>query len=418
MKQSSKIIGAFFSVTILVACGGNNGLSSSMPFSVTPQIGPGNRNAQPAFGWRGPHRIRRNVQAETVLYSFGSSSGDGGIALGPLINVGGTFYGTTYQGGANGVGTVFTVTPSGAEAVLYSFAGGTDGAYPEGGLLNVNGTLYGTTGNGGVYNGGTVFKITTSGAETVLHSFGASGDGFEPLRGSLINIGNTLYGTTVNGGNPGCEGPGCGTVFKITTSGAYSRLYSFAGGSDGGNPYAGLTKVSNTLYGTTIDGGANGVGTVFKITRSGAETVLYSFAGGSDGARTETGLLNMGGILYGVTAYGGTSNDGTIFKITTAGAETVLYSFKGGADGVGPIGGLTNLNGTLFGATSGGGTSNDGVIFALLNHSSPEIVVYSFAGGSDGIDPGFSMTNEGGTLYGTTETGGGYGAGTFFSLSF
>ena len=96
--------------------------------------------------------------------------------------------------------------------MLYSFEGGSkDGAYPEAGLLNVNGTLYGTTyEGGGATGGGTVFAITTSGKETLLHSFTGSGDGEYPNAG-LIDVSGTLYGTTADGGaNDG------GTVFLLS----------------------------------------------------------------------------------------------------------------------------------------------------------------------------------------------------------
>jgi uncharacterized repeat protein (TIGR03803 family) len=131
--------------------------------------------------------------------------------------VGGTLYGTTCNGGANGYGTVYKITTSGTESVLYSFAGSpSDGACPVAGLTNVGGTLYGTTCDGGANGGsgrpcggigatgyGTVYKITTSGTESVLHSFaGPPSDGLTPF-GGLINVGGTLYGTTL------------GTVFSI-----------------------------------------------------------------------------------------------------------------------------------------------------------------------------------------------------------
>jgi uncharacterized repeat protein (TIGR03803 family) len=201
---------------------------------------------------------------ETVLHSFGGT-GDGGFPKAGLLNVNGTLYGTTAGGGANGHGTVFSITTSGTETVLYSFKGGTgDGGYPEAGLLNVNGTLYGTTAIGGTNNGGTVFSITTSGTEAVLYSFkGGTGDGESPAVG-LLNVEGTLYGTTAGGG-----ANGHGTVFSITPSGAETVLYSFKGGKDGKEPSAGLLNIKGTLYGTTELGGGSGCGkgcgTIFSL---------------------------------------------------------------------------------------------------------------------------------------------------------
>jgi uncharacterized repeat protein (TIGR03803 family) len=432
MKQTYKLIGACFSAAILAACSGSDGFSSSTPTSVTPSLG-----SQPALGRYASHGIRKNVQTETVLYRFAGGT-DGNNPIDRLLNVGGTLYGTTGSGGANGDGSVYSITPpSGTKTVLYNFAGGSDGAGPDGGLVNVGGTLYGTTTRGGTSSDGTVYSITTSGTETVLYSFQGGADGLEPLAGGLLNVSGTLYGTTVNGGGgSGCAGPGCGTVFKITTAGTYHHLYSFAGGSDGGNPYGGLIKVGSALYGTTAGGGgsgclpsASGCGTVFKITTSGTHTVLHRFAG-ADGANPLTDLVKVGSKLYGTTEDGGGSGCyggygcGTIFKITTSGTESVVYSFVGGNDGIEPVTALTNVDGTLFGMTAAGGTANLGTIFALLANSGPEIVLYSFAGGSDGQSPSYgSLANVGGTLYGTTSSGGGsgcsgVGCGTVFSLSF
>ena len=170
-----------------------------------------------------------------------------------------------------------------------------DGRDPHAGpLVKVKGTLYGTTvyGGGPCHDrcfGGTVFAITTSGSETVLHSFEArsGGDGKNP-RAGLIDGAGTLYGTTVHGGSASCY---CGTVFKVTLSGAETVLHSFTGNPDGFGPDAGLLDVNGTLYGTTINGGANGDGTVFAIAPSGKETVLHSFAGQPDGAHPYAGLI-------------------------------------------------------------------------------------------------------------------------------
>jgi len=281
----------------------------------------------------------------------------------------------------------------------------------------VSGTLYGTTQFGGVFGNGTVYKISTSGAEIAVYSFAGGGDGANPYAG-LTNVAGTLYGTTDFGG-----ASGSGAVYKIVckiTVCTDSVLHSFAGGSDGAHPSAELINVAGTLYGTTEEGGTGNNGTIYKIATSGAETVLYSFAGGTDGADPAFGcLINLRGTLYGMTYAGGTSNDGTIYKVTTSGVHTVLYSFAGGIDGANPYTGLTNVNGTLFGTTYQGGTGGFGTIFALANKSFPEFVLYSFKGraAGDGAYPLAGLTNVGGTLYGTTEEGGDAAWGTVFALS-
>jgi len=354
-----------------------------------------------------------------VLYSFGGS-GDAANPYAGLINVNGMLYGTTAYGGANGDGTVFSITPSGTETVLYSFKGGSgDGAYPFAGLINIKGTFYGTTSEGGANCGssggcGTVFAITPAGTETVLHSFGGSGDGNGPLAG-LIKVKGTLYGTTQEGG-----ANGDGIVFSITPSGTEAVLYSFKGGSgDGEFPLAGLINVKGTLYGTTVYGGANDDGTVFSITPSGTETVLYSFKGGSgDGEYPYAGVINVKGALYGTTHRGGANGDGTVFSTTPSGTETVLYSFKGGSgDGEYPYAGLINVKGTLYGTTIEGGTNGVGTIFSTTP-SGTETVLHSFGGSGDGEYPYYGgLINVKGKFYGTTYYGGANGDGTVFRLS-
>jgi uncharacterized repeat protein (TIGR03803 family) len=204
---------------------------------------------------------------ERLIHRFGNHRSDGSYPDASLLNLNGTVYGTTYAGGAPGNGTVYTLTTinkSAKESVLYSFMGGSDGANPRAGLLNVGGTLYGTTTNGGSSNLGTVFEIAMSGKERVLHSFASGSDGANPHAG-LVDVGGALYGTTANGGSSGL-----GTIFKITTSGEERILHSFGSGSDGANPSARLLNVGGTLYGTTYRGGGTscsggGCGTVFSI---------------------------------------------------------------------------------------------------------------------------------------------------------
>jgi len=389
-------------VAILAGCGGGSGTPLS-----------------PSLTGLTAERMRPGV-AYKSLYSFDGK--DGGTPWAGLVNVKGTLYGTTTVGGANctssgGCGTVFAITPSGKEHVLYSFKGGSgDGANPYAGLIDVNGTFYGTTNAAGDYASGcyghgcgTVFEVSTSGNEHVLHSFkGGKTDGANPYAG-LINVNGTLYGTTSVGGGSGCSfygGKGCGTVFSITPSGKETVLYSFGGGSyDGTNPSAGLINVKGKLYGTTEGGGCCGGGTVFSITPSGKETVLYSFDSGSgDGANPYAGLVNVNGTLYGTTVAGGAycnaEGCGTVFELSTSGKEHVLHSFRGGSgDGKYPYAGLIDVNGTLYGTTS------SETAFAITT-SGKETVLHSFGGSGDGAKPYADLINVNGTLYGTTAGGG------------
>jgi uncharacterized repeat protein (TIGR03803 family) len=375
-------------------------------------------------------------RAYSVIYSFAGVS-DGAAPAAPLLDVNGTLYGTTVGGGGtgcfgSGCGTVFAITTSGHESVLYRFKGGKDGSFPEASLIDVNGTLYGTTYSGGgtgCYKKtgcGTVFAITTSGEESVLHRFrSGKSDGSYP-EANLIEVKSTLYGTTVGGG-----ASHDGTVFTVGTSGAESLLYSFKRDStDGGVPVAPLRDVKGKLYGTTDLGGASDDGTVFSITTSGKETELHSFAGGAgDGAHPFAGVIDVEGTLYGTTLEGGSTecgmlgSCGTVFAITTSGRESVLYHFKGGKeDGWYPSSGLVAMGGTLYGTTVYGGSTGClvrgcGTLFAIAT-SGKERVIHSFGETSgDGENPSAGLSKIDGTLYGTTESGGTNGVGTVFRIS-
>ena len=240
--------------------------------------------------------------AETVVFSFqGGKDGNDPDHAG-LIDVDGMLYGTTAYGGGvqcqNGsCGTVYSVTPAGAETRLYSFRGRMEhGHSPRAGLLNVGGTFYGTTVFGGTSGLGTVYSLTLDGTETVLHSFQGGSDGVSP-DSALIYVGGKLYGTTAGGGYANL-----GTVYSLTLDGTETVLHFFQGNSDGADPTYGVINVGDKLYGTTGFGGGKGTsgacfegcGTVYALTKSGSETILHAFAG-RDGAAPEGGLIEAGG---------------------------------------------------------------------------------------------------------------------------
>jgi len=191
---------------------------------------------------------------------------------------------------------------------------------------------------------------------------------------------------------------------------SYSLLYSFTGGTDGGDPRAALVQdAQGNLYGTTSAGGAYGAGTVFRVDTTGKETVLYSFTGGADGGDPGCVLLDAQGNLYGATESGGAYGPGTVFKLDTAGAETVLYSFTGGADGGAPLGGVVqDGQGNLYGSTMSGGTYNWGTVFKV-DTTGTETVLHSFGASGDGVQPSGIVQDGQGNLYGATYYGGAYG---------
>jgi uncharacterized repeat protein (TIGR03803 family) len=358
------------------------------------------------------------------LYSFGGVSGDGVNPLAGLKEMNGVLYGTTLFGGTNSNGTIFAVNTSGHERVIYRFKGAPDGEWPAAGLIAMGRTLYGTTELGGSsncnYSGtvgcGSVFAVSTSGKQSVIYRFKGGTDGRLPLAG-LLDVNRTFYGTTYFGG-----ANGLGTVFAVSASGKERVLYSFKFGTDGAYPEVGLIAVNGSLYGTTYQGGSSGWGTVFKVSTSGKESVVYSFKGGADGAHPEAALIEMNGVLYGTTGSGGGARGaGTVFAVSTSGKERVLHSFRGAPDdGAGPTAPLIALNGTLYGTTETGGANCPyvmpcGTIFSVTT-AGKETLLYRFKGKPDGQDSAAGLIDVKGVLYGTTELGGTHGNGTIYKI--
>jgi uncharacterized repeat protein (TIGR03803 family) len=354
---------------------------------------------------------------ETVLYSFPGGAGGANPDAGLVEGVDGNFYGTTPGGGTNNNGTVFKITPAGTQTVLYRFAGPpTDGTapYQSNLILASDGNFYGTTTQGGAYgNQGTVFKITPSGTETVLWSFGNGGDGANPNVGLIEASDGNFYGTTTFGG-----ANGAGTIFKITPAGAETVLWSFTSSTtDGSYPYAGLIEGHDgNFYGVAGSGGANGTGVFYKFTPSGTETVLWSFGNMPIAASPNGGLIQASdGTFYGTTAGGGTYGAGTVYSMTPAGMETTLWSFGNGTDGRGPNVGLTLASdGNFYGVAGGGGVNGNGVIYRITPAGS-ETVLWSFGAAPDGANNNAPLVQgSDGNLYGTTQNGGTGGYGTVF----
>jgi uncharacterized repeat protein (TIGR03803 family) len=293
----------------------------------------------------------------TSLYSFSGVDGIypvAGLALTPS----GNFYGTTSSSNSDEGGTVFEITPEGILTPLhvFSYDNGAypNGANPNGGLVQgYNGSFYGTTSAGGGPEGdgsGTVFEITSGGTLTTLQSFDFT-DGAIPDATLIQAADGNLYGTTSSGGTNNY-----GTVFEITPTGTPTTLYNFSG-PDGITPSRGalVQATDGNFYGTTEGGGANGYGTVYKITSGGTLTTLYSFLNSTDGASPVGGVIQAtDGNLYGTTSSGGFGGCGTIFEMTLRDPQlSTLYSFNG-SDGLNPYASLTQAtDGNLYGTTSG-----------------------------------------------------------------
>jgi uncharacterized repeat protein (TIGR03803 family) len=363
-------------LTLLLASAGMTSSAWAQNFKVLHTFTGGNDGGSPLAGLIGDARGNLYGSAGNVVFKIDRSRKEtvlnrGFASTGPLVrDAAGNLYGTAYAGGSFNRGTVFEVEPSGKATVLYAFTGGKDGAYPAAGLImDKTGNLYGTTFLGGSNNFGTVFTLRKSGKLLVLHSF-AGRDGSNPYGSLIRDVKGNLYGTTEFGGRSNqCAGTqtGCGVVFKLASTGRETVLYAFTGGADGSRPLAGLVRdEEGNFYGTTVAGGASGAGTVFKLDNAGKETVLHSFSG-PDGVEPSSPLVrDPEGNLYGTALDGGPSDTGTLFKVDATGAFTVLHNFDGAKDGYFLQAGLfRDANGVLYGATELGGRFGFGTVFKL-----------------------------------------------------
>ena len=376
----------------------------------------------------------------TTLVSFtGADGAEPGASL--IADAAGDLFGTASAGGADGDGTVFEIAKtrhgySSAPATLVSFSG-SDGATPDGSLItDAAGDLFGTTFQGGAEGDGTVFEIArtrhgyASAPKTLASFSGADGAGPD---GSLIaDAAGNLFGTTAEDG-----GDTLGTVFEIAkTRHGYAStpttLASFED-DDGSTPNGSLIiDAAGDLFGTTQDGGANEVGTVFEIIRypnglyDGKPVTLVSFTG-ADGNDPQGDLItDAAGDLFGTTLAGGTDGDGTVFEIVKQGGfyattPTTLVNFTG-ADGQAPAGSLiADAAGDLFGTTDEGGANGLGTVFEIAKtdggYASAPTVLVNFTGPGGEYPYGSLIADAAGNLFGTAQSGGANGEGTVFEIT-
>jgi len=358
------------------------------------------------------HELTRDSSNYATLFAF--SGWNGADAMSQLTYFNGRLYGTTRYGGLYSWGSVFSISLTGVEKLIYSFRPIYDGVEPMAGLTALDGMLYGTTYTDAYYERGTVFSISPTGKERVLHVFGQK-DGQNPMA-ALTVLNGLLYGTTIQGG-----AHNGGSVFSITKSGTFRVIHSFGygEGNDGSSPFGGLTVYNGILYGTTFAGGKCN-GTIFSVTPSGKEQVLYDFGcKPGDGAEPGATMIVRNGTFYGTTEAGGKVfyNAGIVFSFTPPRTERILYTFYGTNPPARPKASLVEFNGLLYGTTSIGGENNYGTIFSLTPSGSLN-VLYSFGSPPDGRTPEAGLTAVKNTLYGTTTTGGGFrNSGTIFTLS-
>ncbi len=372
------------------------------------------------------------AQTETVLYNFCSrpNCSDGDYPTSRLTSDGaGNFYGTT-SGGGLGYGTVFELSPNGSggwnETVLYSFTGGADGWDPVYAYVTFDlaGNLYGTTlfgGDSGCDNGtgcGVVFELSpmgTSWTETVLHSFTLQEDGGFPEGGVIIDPEGNIYGGNELG------------VFELSPSGGdWTAQLIYEGFITGG----GVTMdASGNIFGGTWVDEKDGRGTVFELSPNGTggwnPTVIHNFLDGN----YPTGALvfDKAGNVYGTISGTPCCREGKVYKLSPGKngtwMEKTLYSFKAETDGRYIFAGIVfDAVGNIYGTTAYGGGYGDGVIFELVpvgrkGTSYEQKVLWNF-NGTDGAQPfGSLILDSAGNLYGTTSGGGSNGYGVVFEVT-
>ena len=369
-------------------------------------------------------------QTFTTVFSF--NGGNGSQPNGPLaLGFDGNLYGTTKNGGSQGLGSVFKFTPPRTLTRLYSFcsqANCADGGVPDAGLvLGKDGNLYGTTPYGGTHKVGTIFKITPQGVLTTLHNFCGTtcGEGYGTDQPLIEASDGNFYGTAPSGGfNHG------GTIFKISPTGKFTLLYSFclkAGCADGFGPNGLVQATDGNFYGTTrfgstgIDATVNG-GTIFRFTPSRTLTTLHRFCGKdacNGGYFPAAALMQASdGVLYGTTQYSTGSALGTVFKVTLQGAFTTIHRFCTNVDCLdGAFPRCKLVQGTdsnLYGTTTRKTTSGFGGTVFKLTRTGTLTVLHTFPGWRSD-DPGVIQTTDG-NFYGTTKDYSANYFGTIFKL--
>jgi uncharacterized repeat protein (TIGR03803 family) len=412
--------------------------------------------------------ILAQAQTFTVLHTF-TGGPDGSLpAHGLTRTANGNLIGVTQDGGYYGgecdidnlgCGTVFELIHRNAGWVLntlYTFQGGSDGVNPTGDVVSPDGTVYGGTIAGGGFGQcgtrdyqrltcGILFHLTPPASvckdalcpwnETVLYRFTGESDGGSPFGDPIFDAGGVLYGTTELGGDPGCSGYDCGTVFNLTPSAGgwtESAIYTFTGYNDGYWPVSGVILDPNgNLYGTTEEGGQYLYGTAFQLTQSGGgwnKDFLYQFGGGPGGQYASGKLLrDNAGNLYGTTWTGG-SGCGAVYELSPLNGSwnvSVLYNFPGNDSSCGPMDGVVmDAEGNLYGTTYRTGAYQQGVVFKLTPTTGGWVYssLHDFTGGADGAAPNTLILGSDGDFYGETYNGGnsgcdGFGCGVLFEIT-
>ena len=373
-------------------------------------------NVNNHFGWGTLFKYSSRGQF-SVQYEFSGPDGANPIG-GELLDSQGNLWGTTWQGGIGwnptlggfGLGTIFQLSSGGTLTNPVLFTSSDGGGDIDGGMAtDGQGNYYGTTYEGGVNGFGTLFQYnSTTGQLTTLFNFNRNPNGSLPAATVTYDGKGNIYGTTYQGGShSSASNYCCGTVWKYSlSSGTMTTLVSFDGDTvpaDGDAPMGGVILDSNgNLYGTTIYGGASGDGIVYEYSSTGVLSTLVTFSG-PNGMNPEGSLVfDSNGNLWGITNQGGSSGYGTVYEMTpntgggtcggvtvssltfnpttisNGGTSTGTVTLSAAAPSGGSVVGLTNDNQSIFphvpssitipaGATTGTFQATANNLFVLSN---------------------------------------------------
>jgi uncharacterized repeat protein (TIGR03803 family) len=350
-----------------------------------------------------------------LLHSFNGS--EGREPVGALaVDAAGNVFGTTSAGGRHGAGTLFEITgvTSADFRTLHHFKGGTDGAAPAAGLLvDAGGAVFGTTQAGGTADAGTLFERDATGRYRVLHSLDGAAQGRGPQGGLAKDANGILYGTATTGGDPVAD---AGTVFSfdpITRTFAVLHTFDLA---DGAWPMATPLLDGSRLWGTGWGG------TVFEMAPDGSNYARIGFSQTEDESIASGVAVDPSGNFWGTSDGGGLTGAGGIYEIDAHGKLSWVYTFDQGDfhDGKNPAGTLVvGRDGLLYGTTRWGGDAvcQCGSVFSFDPATATRASVHDFTD-SDGAQPWAGLVQDAsGVLYGVTQFGGAFGAGTVFRVT-
>jgi uncharacterized repeat protein (TIGR03803 family) len=327
------------------------------------------------------------VSGGTPTFLASLNAGTGTFPLSGLALSGNTLYGTAEFDGPGRNGTIFSLPLTGGTPfVLASFGSNVSlGTHPVGAVTVLGNKIYGTTFSGGAWGVGTVFSLPLGGGSpNVLASFIGSNGQLLPNALTLSADGSTLYGTTQYGGikYDGTPTSGCGVVFSVPVSGGPVKVLAAFDGTNGAGPTGqlALSADGNTLYGATAYGGPiSNYGTIFSLPiTGGSPTVLLAF-NGANGDSPASGPILHENKLFGTTRRGGAYNVGEVFSVPiSGGTPTIVASFNGTSASY-PIGDLTLSGSTLYGTTISGGANGAGTVYAIAIPEPASLLLLSLA---------------------------------------